>query len=320
MHSDEVVRHVAQSAWLFPGQGSQFVGMGKDLVEKFREAAGVFQEAERVLGFDLARICFEGPEDRLRETRFTQVAILTHSTSILRVIEGKAPRPASVAGHSVGEYAALVAAGSLSFEAALRLVSTRAQAMNAASLARPGAMAAIMGMPEENLEPLLAEGSKAGVVRAANYNSPVQIVVSGDREAVEAAVRAAPSFGAKRAVGLKVSGAFHSPLMETAAAELTRALRSTHFEPAAIPVVSNVTGMPAREPGEIAALLERQLTSAVMWTQSIRYMADAGVTSFVEVGPGNVLSGLVKRISPEAECVSLSDAKSVEAFLQGAKT
>jgi [acyl-carrier-protein] S-malonyltransferase len=181
-------------------------------------------------------------------------------------------------------------------------------------------MAALVGMPEENLEGLLAEGAKVGVLRAANYNSPVQVVISGDAAAVEAAVKAAPSFGAKRAISLKVSGAFHSPLMEAARVELARALRAARFSRAAIPVVSNVTARAVSEPREIVDLLERQLTSAVMWRQSVKYMADEGVTSFVEVGPGNVLAGLVKRTVPEAECVSLSDAESVEAFLQGART
>jgi len=311
---------VAKTAWMFPGQGSQHVGMGRDLVEAFPAAADVFRQAGEILGFDLAAVCFEGPEDKLRETRFTQVAILTHSVAVLRAIEGKAARPAYVAGHSVGEYAALVAAGALAFEDALKLVRARAEAMHAAAIANPGAMAALVGLPEDKLDGLLREGASSGVVRAANYNSPVQVVVSGEAGAVDAVIKAAPSFGAKRAIRLNVSGAFHSPLMASAEAALSGALASARFARAAVPVVSNVTAEAVSEPGEIAGLLKRQLTSPVRWRQSVELMAGEGVGLFVEVGPGNVLAGLVKRIAPAAECVSLSDAGSVEAFLQGGRT
>jgi [acyl-carrier-protein] S-malonyltransferase len=309
-----------RTAWIFPGQGSQYVGMGRDLAEAFPASAEVFRQAGEVLGFDLAAVCFDGPEEKLRETRFTQVAILTHSVAVLRAIEGKADRPAYVAGHSVGEYAALVAGGALVFEDALRLVRARAEAMHASGLERPGAMAALVGMPEGNLEALIKEAGAAGVVRAANYNSPVQVVISGETAAVDAAVKAAPSFGVKRAIRLNVSGAFHSPLMEGAQAALRGALASARFARAAIPVVSNVTAGAASDPAEIAGLLERQLTSPVKWRQSVEFMAAEGVGSFVEVGPGNVLAGLVKRIAPSAECVSLSDAAGVKAFLQGGRT
>ena len=310
---------MAKVAWIFPGQGSQYVGMGKDLADAYPVAREVFDRAGSVLGFDLARVCFEGPEERLRETRFTQTAILAHSVAVLRLLEGRVPAPDYVAGHSVGEYAALVAAGMVAFDDALRLVKVRAEAMYEAGLMTPGAMAALMGMPEGNLEALLADAGRTGVVRAANYNSPVQVVISGEAGAVEAAVKAAPSFGAKRAIPLKVSGAFHSPLMQPAAASLAQALKAAAFSKAGIPIVSNVTAQAVTEPADIIGLLERQLTSPVLWQQSARYMADQGVSSFVEVGPGNVLAGLAKRITPDATCVSLADVRSVEAFFQGAR-
>ena len=309
-----------KSAWIFPGQGSQYVGMGKDLVEAHPSARETFESANAILGFDLAAICFNGPEEVLRETRYTQLAILVHSVAASRLLFGKVPSPAYVAGHSVGEYSALVAGGSLDFKDALGLVKARAEAMYAAGLARPGAMAAVMGMPEENLEPLLAAAREAGVVAAANYNSPVQVVVSGEVPAVEEAVKISSSFGAKRAVRLAVGGAFHSPLMKAAEEELARALRAARFSRPAVPVVSNVVARAVVEPREIAALLERQLTSPVLWQQSVRYMVGEGVTSFVEIGPGNVLCGLLKRTAPEAECASCADLKSLEAFLEGVRS
>jgi [acyl-carrier-protein] S-malonyltransferase len=311
---------VAKSAWIFPGQGSQYVGMGKDLAEAYASARETFQSANAILGFDLAKICFNGPEDVLKETRYTQLAILVHSVALSRLLSDKVAGPSYVAGHSVGEYSALVAGGSLDFEDALGLVKTRAEAMYAAGLARPGAMAAIMGMPGENLEPLLAAARVAGVIVAANYNSPVQVVLSGEAPAVDEAVKVASSFGAKRAVRLAVSGAFHSPLMKAAEEDLAGALRAARFSKPAVPVVSNVLAHAVTEPSEISALLGRQLTSPVLWHQSMKYMVDAGVESFVEIGPGNVLCGLLKRTAPEARCASCADLKSLEAFLQGVQS
>ncbi|MFZ1946970.1 MAG: ACP S-malonyltransferase [bacterium] len=309
------MRTVAAWAWVFPGQGSQYVGMGKDLFDAYPEARRTFEEADSRLGFDLTSICFSGPEERLRETRHTQLAILAHSVAVARVLEGRAPEPVYAAGHSVGEYSALVAAGALSFEGALNLVRVRAEAMYASGLEKPGSMAALIGLPDGALDPILAEGRKVGVIEAANYNSPVQVVISGDAVAVDAAVKAAPSAGARRAIRLNVSGAFHSPLMASARRAVEEALRATAFSRPRVPVVSNVTAAGTVEPREIADLLARQLTSPVMWQQSVRFMVGEGVGAFVEIGPGNVLCGLSKRIAPEAACSCCSDAKTTEAFL-----
>ena len=302
-------------AWVFPGQGSQYVGMGKDLAEAYPTARETFVTADSVLGFGLTSICFSGPEEKLKETRYTQLAILTHDVAVARVLSERAPLPSFVAGHSVGEYAALVAAGALAFEDSLRLVGTRAEAMYRSGLARPGAMAALIGMPESNLGALLAEARKTGIVEAANYNSPVQVVVSGEAAAVSRAVEIAPSAGAKRAIMLKVSGAFHSPLMEDARRSLSAAIAGVSFAAPRIPVISNVTARSVTDPGEIARLLELQVVSPVRWQQSVELMAKEGVTGAVECGPGEVLCGLGRRISPGLKWVACSDPKTIEAFL-----
>jgi [acyl-carrier-protein] S-malonyltransferase len=301
---------MAKAACIFPGQGSQYVGMGRDLYDAVPEARETFDEADRVLGFKLSGICFEGPEERLRETRYTQSAILVHSVATWRVFEQAGFHPDFVAGHSVGEYSALVASGSLAFGDALRLVRERAEAMYAAGLERPGAMAALIGMPEENLGRLLEAARETGIVAAANYNSPIQTVLSGSVEAIETVIRRAKDFGAKRAIRLNVSGAFHSPLMEPAQKRLAAALRATEFDDAVVPVVSNVTGKAASDRRDIVDLLERQLTSPVLWYQSMQYLVEQG-------GPGTVLCGLLKRIAPDVHCASCSDGKSVTQFLGG---
>jgi [acyl-carrier-protein] S-malonyltransferase len=307
---------MAETGFVFPGQGSQSVGMGQDLYDVFPVARETYDAANQILDYDLAEICFKGPEEKLRETRYTQPAILVHSVAAWRVLEAKGVVPDYVAGHSVGEYSALVASGALAYRDAVRLVGLRAEAMYAAGVDRPGAMAAIIGMAEANLDAFIEEARKAGIIEPANYNSPVQVVVSGEVTAVDRAVEIARGHGAKRAIKLNVSGAFHSPLMEAAEEKLAVALESVPFSQARIPVVSNVTAKAVSLPAEVAQCLRRQLTSPVLWHQSMRYLLQRGVRAFVEVGPGNVLCGLLKRIDSEAGCVGCSDKESIEGFLR----
>lgn len=306
----------APTACIFPGQGSQYVGMGRDLYDSEEVSRAVFDEADRVLGFSLSEICFEGPEERLRETRFTQPAILAHSVAVWRIFDQAGFRPDFVAGHSVGEYSALVAGGALAFKDALGLVRERAEAMYNAGLEQPGAMAALIGISEEDLGRLIDKYREEGVITAANYNSPAQMVISGEVGAIESAIAGSRDFGARRAIRLNVSGAFHSPLMVPAAERLAATLKKTEFSQAGIPVVSNVRAEAVTGPEEIRDLLERQLTSPVLWSQSMRYLVGQDVSSFVEAGPGTVLCGLLKRIAPDARCVSCSDTKSVAEFLE----
>ena len=307
---------MAKIACIFPGQGSQSVGMGKDLFETSAVGRETFDLANEVLGYDLAKICFEGPEDRLRETRYTQPAILVHSVAAWRMLEGGGVLPAFAAGHSVGEYSALVDSGVLEYSDALRLVKVRAEAMYSSGVETPGSMAAIIGMPEEGLEGLLQEAREAGIIEPANYTSPGQIVISGETDAVLKAIEVARSHGAKRAIRLNVSGAFHSPLMRVAETELAGAVGRTNFKDAAFPVVANVTGKAVTAGEELADLLKKQLTMPVLWSQSMVYLRAQGVDTFVEVGPGNVLCGLMKRIDPAAECKPCCDTETIQGFLK----
>ncbi|HUX94347.1 MAG TPA: ACP S-malonyltransferase [Bacteroidales bacterium] len=284
-------------AYVFPGQGAQFPGMGKDLYEKSALAKDMFDLANEILQFRITDLMFEGTEEDLRQTKVTQPAIFLHST-ILAAVLGDSFRPDMVAGHSLGEFSALVANKTLSFEDGLRLVSKRAMAMQKACELTPSTMAAILGLEDKIVEEICSSINE--VVVPANYNSPGQIVISGSNEGIDKAVEILKTKGAKRALKLSVGGAFHSPLMEPARVELEEAIRSTFFNQPICPVYQNVNAKPGTDPEDIKANLVLQLTSPVRWTQCVSNMIDGGATSFTEVGPGNVLQGLIKKINKDA--------------------
>lgn len=284
-------------AFVFPGQGAQFVGMGKDLYENNPVAKEMFDKANEILGFNITDLMFNGTDEDLRQTKVTQPAIFLHSVILAKTM-GDDFNPDMVAGHSLGEFSALVAAGALSFEDGLRLVSARAQAMQKACEKTPSTMAAVLALPDAKVEELCASVTE-GVVVLANYNCPGQIVISGSIEGVDAACAKMLEAGAKRALKLKVGGAFHSPLMEPARAELADAIAHTDFHAPKCPVYQNVNAEPQTDPETIKKNLIAQLTAPVRWTQTIQNMIAAGADTFVEVGPGAVLQGLVKKISSE---------------------
>lgn len=287
-------------AYVFPGQGAQFIGMGKDLYDNHSEAKEMFERANEILGFRITDIMFEGTADELKQTKVTQPAIFLHSVILAKTLEEF--NPDMVAGHSLGEFSALVANGTLSFEDGLRLVSQRALAMQEACEAEPSTMAAVLGLEDEVVEKLCAETE--GVVVAANYNCPGQLVISGAIRAVEAACEKMKEAGARRALILPVGGAFHSPLMKPAEEKLAAAIENTNFQKPSSPVYQNVTTTAISDPEEIKKNLIAQLTAPVKWTQSVQNMVADGATHFVEVGPGKVLQGLVKKIHREAEVAS----------------
>lgn len=287
-------------AYVFPGQGAQFIGMGKDLYDNHSEAKEMFERANEILGFRITDIMFEGTADELKQTKVTQPAIFLHSVILAKTLEEF--NPDMVAGHSLGEFSALVANGTLSFEDGLRLVSQRALAMQEACEAEPSTMAAVLGLEDEVVEKLCAETE--GVVVAANYNCPGQLVISGAIPAVEAACEKMKEAGARRALILPVGGAFHSPLMKPAEEKLAAAIENTNFQKPSSPVYQNVTTTAISDPEEIKKNLIAQLTAPVKWTQSVQNMVADGATHFVEVGPGKVLQGLVKKIHREAEVAS----------------
>ena len=281
-------------AYVFPGQGAQFVGMGKDLYDNCAEAKEMFEKANEVLGFRITDLMFEGTEEDLRQTKVTQPAIFLHSVILAKSL-GEEFRPEMVAGHSLGEFSALVAAGALSFEEGLKLVSKRAHAMQKACEARPSTMAAVLALPDEKVEALCAEVDD--VVAPANYNGPGQVVISGSVEGIDAACEKMLAAGAKRALKLKVGGAFHSPLMQPAQEELAEAIREAEFHTPVCPVYQNVDAKPHTDPEEIKENLIKQLTAPVRWTHDVEAMIADGATEFVELGPGSVLQGLVKKIN-----------------------
>ena len=308
-------RYMSKTAFVFPGQGSQYVGMGKDLYDLFPEAREVYDKADAMLRMPLSKLCFEGPEEDLHLTSNTQPALFTTSIACLRLLEKHGIRPDVAAGHSIGEYAALVAAGAISFEEALPLVRLRGESMQEAGRRYPGTMIAIIGLSTEDILTACAHASDLGIVEVANYNSPGQVVISGEVKAVEAAAKYAEEAGARKVIPLNVSGAFHSPLMGSAAVRLAVELNHCKFENAAIPVVANAIADYVERPSAIRDALERQVAGSVRWDESITRMANDGVSLFVEVGPGKVLSGLIKRTVESAEVRNMGDAASLKELL-----
>ena len=302
-------------AFVFPSQGSQYVGMAQDLVAAYPDARAIFDQADATLGFAISSLCFNGPNDVLTDTINAQPALLTHGIAALHVLQTIKPdlAPAFVAGHSLGEYSALVAADALDFADALKLVRERGRVMKAAGEKTPGAMAALLGMDTAALEGVCAETG----VQIANYNAPGQIVISGEKDALNRAVELAKARGAKRAIVLAVSIASHSRLMENAAREFANAVANTPMRAPKIPVISNVTAQPLSTVEEIRRELVAQLTSAVQWTKTIEYIAAQGVTTFIELGPKDVLAGLIRRINKGVHAVSVGDVASVKGFGEG---
>lgn len=302
-----------KTAFVFPGQASQYVGMGKDLYENSEIAREIFDRAEEILGFELKKICFEGPEDELKQTRITQPAIFVHSYVVAKLLDGKL-KADMVAGHSLGEYSALVYAGVLSFEDALRIVKLRGELMQKAGEENPGTMAAIIGLDDKTVYEICSKVND-GIVQPANFNAPGQIVISGDVPSVRKAMELAQNAGAKMVKELVVSGAFHSPLMESAKERLKEALDEVEFKKPSVPVYFNVTAKPTFDIDEIKNLLYHQITSPVLWSQIITNMFSDGASKFYEIGPGKVLQGLIKRIVPNVEISGFDKFKEIQNLL-----
>ncbi len=304
---------MSKKAFLFPGQGSQYIGMAKDLFEKSVEAKEMIKTADDALGVNLSYIMFNGPEVQLKQTEFTQPAIFLHSVILSSLI--RELQPDAAAGHSLGEYSALVAANAIQFYDAIKLVRARGKAMQQAGLENPGTLAAIVGLESDKVENLCKEASVEGIVQCANFNSPGQIVISGSISGVRKAIELCKSNGAKLAKELVVSGAFHSPLMQSAKDSLLDVLVLTSFYDARFPVYANVTAKPVTKKDEIKNLLHQQVTSPVRWEETIKNMIADGFDEFYEIGPGKVLQGLVKRINPDVLIFGIDKYEDVEKYL-----
>jgi [acyl-carrier-protein] S-malonyltransferase len=310
-----------KTALLFPGQGAQYVGMGKDLCEAYPQAGSVFSRADELLGFELSKVCFEGPESELNRTDVSQPAILVHSWAVVEVLRssgnGRAvlERGAVAAGLSLGEYSALAAAGAMAWEDACKLVRARGRYMQAACDKQPGTMASIVGLEDAALEKAVEPARAKGIVVLANYNAPGQVAISGDTEAVQEAMKLAKQAGAKLTVQLSVAGAFHSPLMEPARERLAAEIETTAFNAPRIGVIANVDATEYRDPGQLKGNLVQQLTAPVLWAKSMQHLIDQGFDEFVELGPGNVLAGLLKRTARRATRTSIGKAEEVAAVI-----
>jgi [acyl-carrier-protein] S-malonyltransferase len=308
--------NTASTAFLFPGQGSQAVGMGKDLAERFPVARKTFEEADEALGKKLSQLCFDGPEDQLRLTENTQPAILTVSVAAWRVLDEKGIKPAFVAGHSLGEYSAHVVAGTISFSDAVRTVRNRGKYMQEAVPVGTGAMAAILGMNLDAVAAICGDAAQGEVCEPANINSPDQIVISGVAAAVERAVKLAQERGAKRAILLPVSAPFHCSLMKPAQERLAADLQKLQFSAPGIPVVCNVYAKPVEDAERAREALIRQVTGSVKWSESVQLLFGRGVQTFVEVGPGKVLCGLMRQIDRSKKCLNVEDEASLQKTLE----
>ncbi|MBX3308480.1 MAG: ACP S-malonyltransferase [Nitrospira sp.] len=301
---------------VFPGQGSQSVGMGKALYDAHPSLKAVYDEASSVLGYDVAELCFAGPAERLNLTEFTQPALLVSSIAAWRLLELAGIKPIAVAGHSLGEYSALVAVGGVAFRDAVGLVQKRGRYMSEAVAPGTGLVAALLGLTAEVVKEVCRAASSSGVVAAANFNSPGQVVIAGEKAAVERAIALAKEQGCKKAIPLPVSVPVHTPLMQQAADRLAKDLAAVRWSDLSAPLVNNAEARAISRAGEIQASLIRQLPSSVLWEDTVQAMGNMGVTTFVEVGPGTVLTGLIKRILPSATLLNLNDPKSLDATLK----
>lgn len=301
---------------VFPGQGSQSVGMGKALYDVHPSLKAVYDEASSVLGYDVAELCFAGPAERLNLTEFTQPALLVSSIAAWRLLEPVGIKPIAAAGHSLGEYSALVAVGGVAFRDAVGLVQKRGQYMSEAVAPGTGLVAALLGLTAEVVKEVCRAASSVGVVAAANFNSPGQIVIAGEKAAVERAIALAKEQGCKKAIPLPVSVPVHTPLMQQAADRLSKDLGAVRWSDLSAPLINNAEAKAISRAGEIQASLIRQLPSSVLWEDTVQAMGNMGVTTFVEVGPGTVLTGLIKRILPGATLLNLNDPKSLDATLK----